>query len=86
MLMFAILTTSHHAAVDWLRRTYGDKVTIINANAGRGKILLHNVDRDFVIIHSDHEERLHGLELMGFEVHGNVRSDCIQLAKSRVRR
>jgi hypothetical protein len=85
MLKFAILTTSHERAVDWLRETYGDAVTLINRAQATGKIRLHNVDRDFVIVHSDHEERLHGIELMGFEVIGPVRSACIQVAKTRVR-
>lgn len=84
-LRLAILTERHDMAVAWLQATYGDDVVIFNRVQATGTVRLHNVDRDFVIIGSDHEERLSGQELMGFEVVGRVRPSCIEMAKTRVR-
>ena len=83
MLKFAILTESARRAVDWIKEAYPANTTLIRHTSLTGTIRLHNVDREFVIVTT--EERLRGLQLMGYEVVGNVSTGLILTASMQVR-
>jgi catechol 2,3-dioxygenase-like lactoylglutathione lyase family enzyme len=85
ILHLAILTDSYSRAVDWVREAFGQNLVELKATQGKGIVTLYNVNRPFIIVHDDREERLRGYELIGFHVIGYVRPRLIDVALARVR-
>lgn len=83
---YCVLCETFNMGMDWLTRTHGEAITKMSTLNGTGSIVLHNVERRFVIIPQDRAlDRLRGIELMGFDTVGYVGVSALHMATSRVR-
>lgn len=83
---YCILCETFSMGMDWLIRTHGQSVTKLSTLNGTGTVILHNVERRFVIVPQDRAlDRLRGVQLMGFDTVGYVGVSALHMATSRVR-